>query len=198
MADSIDFYFDFSSPYAYFASTQIDALAAEVGREVNWHPILLGPLFKAMGSAPLTEIPLKGEYALRDFARTAELFQIPYVQPQPFPIGTVSAARAVLFLLQQQHSQAIPFAKALFRAYFAEQKNISDATVVIALAADYGIDTDALTAGMALESTKQLLKTEVESAMARGVFGSPFMLIDGEPFWGFDRFDHIRKRLVQA
>jgi 2-hydroxychromene-2-carboxylate isomerase len=198
MAEPIDFYFDFSSPYAYFASTQIEALAADVGREVNWHPILLGPLFKAMGSAPLTEIPLKGDYALRDFARTAELFQIPYVQPQPFPIGTVSAARAVLFLREQRHPKAISFAKALFRAYFAEQKNISDAKVVIALAAELGIDPDALAAGMAMESTKQLLKTEVDTAMARGVFGSPFMLIDGEPFWGFDRFEHIRKRLVQA
>ncbi len=198
MADPIDFYFDFSSPYAYFASTCIEALAADVGRDVNWHPILLGPLFKAMGSAPLTDIPLKGDYARRDFARTAELFRIPYVQPQPFPIGTVSAARAVLFLLEQQHPQAIPFAKALFRAYFAEQQNISDAKVVIALAPAYGIDADALAAGMAMDSTKQLLKTEVETAMARGVFGSPFMLIDGEPFWGFDRFEHIRKRLAQA
>src|SRR3546814_6861230 len=97
MSANFDFYFDFSSPYGYLASTQIEALAAEFGRQVDWHPILLGPMFKTMGSAPLTEIPLKGEYAKHDFERSARLFDIPYSQPETFPISTVAAARAMLY-----------------------------------------------------------------------------------------------------
>lgn len=195
MASPIDFYFDFSSPYAYFASTQIEALAEEFNRTVRWRPILLGPMFKSSGSAPLTEIPLKGDYARHDFARTAQLFNIAYRQPQPFPINTVNAARAVLFLQQQGNDKATPFAKRLFSAYFAEGQNIGELDTVLALAGPMGIDANSVAAGVAQEDIKTLLKTEVSAAMARGVFGAPFIIIDDEPFWGFDRFEHIRKWL---
>lgn len=196
MAGPIDFYFDFSSPYAYFASTQIEALAAEFDRQVRWRPILLGPVFKAVGSAPLTDMPLKGNYSRHDFQRTARLFHIPYQQPLPFPIGTVSAARSVLFLQQQNSDKVTSWVHRLFQAYFAEQQNISDLNVVLALAGQLGIDTDGLAAGITQDDIKALLKEEIDSAMARGVFGTPFVVIDGEPFWGFDRFDHIRKWLA--
>src|SRR3546814_1943744 len=103
MADHIDFYIEFSSPYGYFVSTQIEALAAEFQRQVRWHPILLGPMFQATGSAPLVDVPVKGQYSLHDMKRTATLFNIPFKQPDPFPIVTFSAARAVLYA-QQQHT----------------------------------------------------------------------------------------------
>ncbi|NYT62149.1 2-hydroxychromene-2-carboxylate isomerase [Alcaligenaceae bacterium] len=195
MASPIDFYFDFSSPYAYFASTQIEALATECNRTVHWRPILLGPIFKVSGSGPLTNLPMKGNYARRDFARTAQLFGIPYNQPQPFPIHTINAARATLFLQQQGDDKATPFIQRLFKAYFAEGKNISELDTVLELAGQMGIDPDKLAAGIAQENIKELLKTEVNNAIDRGVFGTPFMIIDDEPFWGFDRFDHIRKWL---
>lgn len=195
MTANFDFYFDFSSPYGYLASTQIEALAAEFDRRVDWHPILLGPLFKAMGSAPLTEIPLKGKYALHDFERSARLAGIPYSQPKEFPIGTVAAARAVLYLQRNAPEKAVEFAKRLYRAYFAEGRSISESDTVLALAAEEGIDAAELANGIAQEETKNLLKKAVTDAMERGVFGSPFVFVDGEPFWGFDRFDHIRKWL---
>ncbi len=195
MTANFDFYFDFSSPYGYLASTQIEALAAEFGRQVNWHPILLGPMFKAMGSAPLTEIPLKGTYALHDFKRSAKLYDIPYVQPQVFPISTVAAARAVLYVQQSAPEKAADLAKRLYLAYFAEEQAINEPDTVLALAAETGLDATELADGMVRETTKNLLKQTVADAMGRGVFGSPFVIVDNEPFWGFDRFDHIRKWL---
>jgi 2-hydroxychromene-2-carboxylate isomerase len=194
MASPIEFYFDFSSPYGYFASTQIDALAADLGRTVVWRPILLGPMFKAMGSAPLTEIPLKGRYSRHDFERTASLFDITFKQPDPFPIGTVAAARAILVLQQQgDHDKAAALCKRLFKAFFAEGRDIGKAESVLKEAGALGIDAEALSAGMARDDIKAALKSQVEDAMARGVFGSPFLFVDGEPFWGFDRFDYIRR-----
>ena len=91
---AIDFYFDFSSPYGYLASTRINALVARHLRRVTWRPILLGPMFKAAGTAPLVGVPLKGPYSVRDFARTARFMKVPYKQPTPFPTGTQNAARA--------------------------------------------------------------------------------------------------------
>src|SRR5690606_28310302 len=86
MSAPIDFYFDFSSPYGYLASTRIDAIAARHGRSVDWHPILLGAVFKATGGAPLASIPLKGPYSERDMARSARLMEVPFRLPSRFPI----------------------------------------------------------------------------------------------------------------
>jgi len=76
MSAPIEFYFDLSSPYGFLAAQKIDALAAKHGRSVDWRPVLLGVMFKETGMAPLTEIPLKGEYSKRDFARSARFHGI--------------------------------------------------------------------------------------------------------------------------
>lgn len=198
MASTLDFYFEFSSPYGYMAATQIESLAAETGLELRWHPILLGPMFKVMNSAPLTQIPLKGEYALRDFDRSASLAGIPYTQPDPFPITTVAAARAVVYALQHHADAAPRLVKALYGAYFADGRRIDQAETVLDIVGEQGLDRAEFEAGISSEPVKAALKKEVEDAMARGVFGSPFMLVDDEPFWGFDRFDHIRKWVAQG
>ena len=92
MTTSLDFYFDFSSPYGYLASEWIDVLAEKYGRAVVWRPVLLGILFKSTGSAPLAQIPLKGAYSLHDFARSARYLGVDYRQPTDFPIATHHAA----------------------------------------------------------------------------------------------------------
>jgi len=87
MAAPIDFYFDFSSPYGYLASQKIEALAAKYGRTVEWHPVLLGVVFKETGASPLTMVPLKGEYSRRDFERSARFHGIAgFRMPPKFPI----------------------------------------------------------------------------------------------------------------
>jgi 2-hydroxychromene-2-carboxylate isomerase len=192
MASAIDFYFDFSSPYGYLAATQIDTLAAKYGREVNWHPVLLGAVFKHTGSMPLTSIPMKGTYALRDFARSARFHHIPYRQPQQFPIATQAAARAMLWInATLGKMESVAFAKAIYRSYFVDGIDISDIGHVARIASTIGIDADALIAAIGKYEIKDQLRAEVEQAIAQGVFGSPFMIVDGEPFWGFDRFAQL-------
>jgi len=194
MNTPIEFYFDFTSPYAYLASTRIDQLAAELDRTVDWRPILLGPIFKQTGSTPLVEMPLKGTYALHDLVRTARIFDIAYRQPDPFPVPTVKAARAMLWIKQALGSEkASEFAQRTFHAYFVRQKNISELQVVLDVAGSLDIDPARLARAIEQEDIKNALRSEIADAMARGVFGAPFLFVDGEPFWGFDRYDHIRK-----
>ena len=196
MPSAIDFYFDFSSPYGYFASTRIDELAAKYGRDVEWHPFLLGVVFKTTGGSPFPNIPLKGPYVARDFERTARLNGIEFRQPSAFPIPTASAARAVLWVQSQSgDDRAIEFAKALYRAYFVEDRNIGDPEVVKAVGVAHGLDGDALAEGLNSPAVKDQLRAETDLAMAKGVFGSPFVIVDGELFWGFDRFDQIEATL---
>lgn len=195
MAEPIHFHFDFSSPYAYIASTKIDAIAAKHGREVAWHPMLLGVAFKAMGMQMLASIPMKGAYSIRDFDRSARFHGVAYRHPSTFPIATVAAARAFLWLDARDTAAARHLGHALFRAYFVDDVNIVDAATVVALAAAQGIDADEITAGMSDPAIKERLKNEVDAAIAAGVFGSPFIFVDGEPFWGVDRLDQVDRWL---
>ncbi|KIF80138.1 2-hydroxychromene-2-carboxylate isomerase [Noviherbaspirillum autotrophicum] len=192
MSQAIDFYFDFSSPYGYFASTQIEQLAARYDRTVKWHPLLLGVIFKTTGGAPLPSLPLKGDYALRDFERSARFHGIPYTRPELFPLPTQLAARAMLWVAQTRgDAKAVEFAKAVFHAYFVEGAKIIDPDVIGPLADGIGIDAAAMIDGANSAEIKERLRNDIEAAVARGVFGSPFVIADGEPFWGFDRFDQL-------
>jgi 2-hydroxychromene-2-carboxylate isomerase len=191
MPAPIDFYFDFSSPYGYLASTRIDALAARHGREVNWRPILLGPAFKASGNAPLVGQPLKGAYSVRDFIRTAKHLGIPFNMPSPFPIGTQNAARAFYWLGDRDMAQAKKLAQAFFNAFYVLGRDISSTETVVDIAAANGVDAGVLGTALADPAVKDRLRNEVEASLARGVFGSPYFIIDGEPFWGNDRLDQM-------
>ena len=195
MAEPLDFYFDFSSPYGYIASRRIDEIAAKHGREVNWRPFLLGIVFQRTGMGPATEAPLRGDYARHDFARSARLYGVPFQLPDPFPVHALGPSRAYYWLLDQDAQQAKALAKALFGAYFADGRNISEAEVVADVAAEQGTDRETLLAALADQAIKDRLRQETEAAIGRGVFGSPYVFVDGEPFWGNDRLDMVDKWL---
>ncbi len=196
MAEPLDFYFDFSSPYGYFASLRIDAIAARHGRAVRWRPFLLGVVFKTTGQAPLTSQPLRGDYARRDFVRSARLYGAPWSWPETFPIPTQAAARAFYWLDDADPDLAHRFARAAYHAYFGEGRSIAPPEVVVEIAREAGADGDALAAALATPEVKARLKAETETAIARGVFGSPFVFVDGEPFWGADRLDQVDRWLA--
>lgn len=192
----IDFYFDFSSPYGYFAAMRIEALAEKYQREVNWHAILLGAVFQVTGSAPLTQVPMKGNYAVHDFERSARFHGIEYKLPGTFPISTQVAARALLWLQKtQEPAHAVAFAKATYRAYFVDDIDIGNSANIAQIAVSLGLDAAALLEAIKTPEIKEQLKSEVDKAIAHGVFGAPFLIVDGESFWGSDRFDQLEALL---
>ncbi|THF64031.1 2-hydroxychromene-2-carboxylate isomerase [Pseudothauera nasutitermitis] len=195
MAEPIDFYFDFSSPYGYFMAEKIDALAAAHGRAVRWRPFLLGAVYKQTGGGPMLAAELKGPYAYRDFDRTARFLGLPWTVPAVFPIGTQVAARTFYWLDERDPALARRFAQDVYRAYFAEGRDISQETLVLDIAAAAGADRAALAGALAGEAVRQRLKDECAQAIAHGVFGSPFVFVDGEPFWGVDRIPQIERWL---
>ena len=189
----IDFWFEFSSPYGYIASQLADDLEKRMGRPMKWRPMLLGPIFKVTGQAPLTEIPLKGPYSKRDFLRSARMHGVAYRQPSKFPIGTVAAVRAFYWLDDRDPAQARALAKALYKAYFADDVDIGAPATVLEIAKSLGIDAQAMAAALEDPAIKERAKKEVEGAIAAGVFGSPFFVVDGEPFWGVDRIPMLEE-----
>ena len=198
MPAPIDFYFDFSSPYGYLASRRIDALAAAHGRKVTWRPILLGVAFKATGGAPLPSIPIKGAYAMRDFLRSARFHGIPYHQPTTFPVSTISAVRTFYWLQDRDGAKAVELAKALYNAYFTEDVDISKPENVARIAGKLGVSGEDLATAVNDQAVKDRTKKEVDAAVAHGVFGSPYVIVDGEPFWGMDRLDQVERWLAKG
>ncbi len=195
MATPIDFYFDFSSPYGYIASHLIDDLAAKHGRTVVWHPILLGAVFKTTGMAPLMGIPLKGDYTRKDFPRTAKFYGVDVaVLPEPFPFSSIHAVRSFYWLQPDRPEKATALAKRLIDLAFSGHA-INSAEIVAGEAAKIGIDPDALLTAIETPEIKDRVRTENDAAMALGVFGSPYVIADGEPFWGVDRFEQLDKWL---
>ncbi len=198
MPAPLQFHFDFSSPYGYMGAEKIEALAARHGRAVDWHPMLLGVAFKTTGSQPLTTIPLKGDYTKHDVPRSARFHGVALNMPSKFPIATQAPARIVLWQRERDAARCGALVKTLYRAYFVDNRDIGDPDIAAEVAATAGADRDGARAAIDDPAWKDALRREVEAAIAKGVFGSPFLFIDGEPFWGIDRFDQVERWLAQG
>ena len=198
MSNPADFYFDFSSPYGYIAAMKIDELLAKYNRGVNWKPILLGAVFKVTGGQPLLSLPLKGAYAKRDIARSARFHGVAIRLPSKFPIASQAPSRAFYWVHDRDPVLARKLAKTLYQAYFVDDRDISSPGVTADVAATLSLQRDEVLAAVNSPAAKDRLKDEVDAAIKLGVFGSPYIVIDGEPFWGVDRFDHIERWLAQG
>ncbi len=198
MSAPIDFYFDFSSPYGYLASERIDALAARHGRAVMWHAIVLDAQFQPQGGMKIPAALMRTEYVRRDTERSAAFLGIPFRQPAPYPVHTEHAARAFQWLSDRNPDEARAFAHAVFRAYFVDGRNIAEAAVLLDIADALGLDRAEVADAFGEPATKARLKAEIDLAEARGVFGSPFFIVEGEGFWGNDRLAQLERWLEKG
>lgn len=199
MTKELEFFFDFSSPYSYLSSFKVDGLASSGGRVAVWKPFLLGASFKETGNRPLTEQPIKGDYARHDFARVARYQGVDWTFPENFPIATIAAGRIFYWLNGTVgHDAAKEFAVAAFHRYFGEGKDIGARDVCADIAAGLGHDRDAAVAATNDQQWKDRLRAVTEEAIARGVCGAPFFFVDDEGFWGNDRLWMIRKWMNQG
>lgn len=198
MAAPLVFYFDFISPYGYFASLRIEALAARHGRTVDWRPMLLGiAVLKVMGLKPLLDTPLKGDYIRRDVLRHARRHGIQLGRDLNASVGNpLPAARAFYWVRKHHRALAPAMAKALFHAFWAEGRDLSTPEAVGAIALPPGLTAGDVTAGAASDEAATLLRNAVGASIEAGIFGSPTIVVDGEPFWGADRLADVEAWLA--
>jgi len=192
----LDFYFEFASPYAYLASLRIDDIAARHGREVRWLPIMLGAALKRNGTGPNVQQPLKGPYLLHDIPRSARLQQVPLRLPPMLPMNSLAASRAFWWLEADDPGLAKRLAGAVFAAHWGQGRDMATPDQVAEAAGPLGIAREALLAAVEDPDIKEKLRAETERSIERGVFGSPFVFVDGEPFWGNDRLDEVERWLA--
>ena len=191
---AIDFWYEFASTYSYPTAMRIERLAADQGVTVRWRPFLLGPIFKAFGwnDSPFNIYAAKGRYMWRDLARVCKADGLPLkLPPVRFPQNGLKAAR--LALAGEKDGWTPQFTRAVFKANYAEQKDISDEATLAAILGGIGVDAAAaMTVANALE-TKEALKAQTAEAQARGLFGAPSFTVGDtracELFWGNDRLE---------
>lgn len=195
---AVEFWFDFASGYAYFAALEIEALAERHGRRVLWRPFTLGAAFKLTGAKGLSSTPLKAEYARHDWDRLARLRSVPFKLPASHPRVGLPAIRAFYHIERTDPVAAARFAKCAIMAYFQDGLDTDDPNAIAHLAAPLDIDRNALLAGMIDPEVKAIARHHGETAVGRGVFGSPWIFVDGEPFWGGDRFAIVERWLTDG
>lgn len=197
MSAPLHFYFDFISPFGYFASLRIEPLATRHGRTVEWHAMLLGvSVLKVMGLKPLLDTPLKGDYIRRDAKRYMRRHDLQLNRDLDAPVMDPRAAgRAFYWVKQRDPALAAPLAHAIYHAYWAEGRDLSAAEAVAAIRLPAGLDAQGLREGIESEEARQLLRNAVEASLKAGIFGSPTVLVDGEPFWGVDNLGLVEQWL---
>ena len=199
MARHIDFYFDCSSPWTYLAFHAIQPLAAEVGAEIAWKPILVGGVFNAVNQTVYDSRakpnPLKQAYMLQDLGAWARLYGLRIVfPPRVFPVNSVKAMRGAFVALDE--GKLVPYATAAFEAYWGDDRDIGQEDVLADIATRAGLDRQRFFAGIETVACKARLRANTDELIARGGFGSPSMFVGEQMFFGNDRRPLVRAALL--
>ena len=196
MTKTVDFYFDYGSPAAYLAYTQLPRIAAETGATIAYKPVLLGGIFQATGNRPPISVPLKGKYMFMDLHRYANRYAVALNMNPHFPINTLTLMRADTGLLAKGDPRLASFRDAMFKAIWADQQNMNDPATVGNVLAKAGFDPMAVLALAGEQEVKEALKLATQDAVDHGIFGAPSFIVDGQLFWGQDRLDFVREALL--
>lgn len=195
MTKSLDFYFDFGSPAAYLAYTQLPKICAESGASVIWKPMLLGGVFQATGNSSPAAVPAKGKYVFGDLQRFAARYGVPFKHNPFFPINTLMLMRGAVGLQMRKDDRFGAYLKAIFEAIWVNGKNLNDLAVTGAVLHEAGFDAAAILGLVSQQDVKDRLKVLTQRAVERGIFGAPTMFVNDQMFWGQDRLDFVREAL---
>jgi len=184
----MDFFYEFASTYSYITAMRIAPLAQAAGVTVRWRPFLLGPIFKQQGweTSPFNLYPAKGRYMVRDCERQCAALGLAFRLPEPFPQNTLLAARVAAAVMAEGWGE--DFSRAVYRAQFAEGRQIGSPDVIREIVRDLGRD-DAVLAHAQSDAIKQKLRGATEEAQRLGIFGAPSFVAGDELFWGNDRLE---------
>ena len=195
MTKTAEFFFDFGSPTAYLAWTQLPGIAAQTGATLVYRPMLLGGVFKATGNASPVSVPAKGKWMGQDIARWAKRHGAAFAFNPHFPINTLPLMRGAVGVQMRQPERLDAYLSAVFTAMWAQPLNMGDLAVTAATLGAAGFEPEAFMAMIGDAEVKAKLVANTEEAVARGVFGAPSIFVGDTLFFGQDRLDFVREAL---
>lgn len=193
MSKTIDFYYDFISPASYFAFMRLGELCERTGARINYRPMLLGGVLKAVGNTSPITVPAKWEWIKRDFQRCAEHYSIPYQLNPHFIFSTVNAMRGAFWALEAGCIEQ--YNRAMFMAAWADGRDFSSREVLAELLTDAGLNAAEVLEAIAQPAMKVALFAATDAAVERGVFGAPTFFVGDEMFFGQDRMEFVARAL---
>ena len=188
--EPLRFWFEFASTYSYVAALRVEEVARRRGLVFEWRPFLLGPIFQKQGwsDSPFNLFPERGRYMWRDIERLCGKYGHPFRRPSAFPRHSVLAARVACSAAGRPW--LADYVRGVFRANFAEDRDIGRAEVIEDVLRSCGQDPAAAIALATSPECKDALRRETETAWSLGIFGAPTCVVDGgELFWGNDRLE---------
>jgi 2-hydroxychromene-2-carboxylate isomerase len=189
MASKIHFYFDFISPYAYFAWRKLPALAKKYNREIEAHPVVFGKLLDKWGQLGPAEIPPKRNWLNEYCFRYAALNGFKYNPPKKHPFNPLTALR--MSLKEVSGDDQLRVIDSIFEEGWSHGADLGDLSTLTSLLTRQSIDGETLSKKVSESEIKELLIDETTYAIEKGVFGVPTIIIDDNLFWGNDQMDHI-------
>ena len=195
MSKQVDFYYDFGSPTAYLAWTQLPAMCARHGATLNYEPILLGGIFHSVGGTTPVSIKPKGAWMFDDISRFANRYGVPFQLNPHFILNTLAIMRGAIWAKSQGQIEA--YTEAMYKAVWVDGRNMEDPGEIAAVVTDAGLDAGAMAEAIQQPEVKQGLIKATESAVERGAFGAPTMFVDGEMHFGQDRLDWVEEALAR-
>jgi 2-hydroxychromene-2-carboxylate isomerase len=195
VAKKVEFWFDLGSPAAYIAWHRLPKIAAEEGATIDYRPMLLGGVFQATGNQSPMMVAAKGKYMQDDLARFAQRDGTAYRHNPHFPINTLTLMRGAVAMQMREPARLLPYADAVYRAIWADGKDMNDPAVVGAVLHAAGFDPQQVLAQTQDPQVKDRLKAVTAEAVARGVFGAPTFFVNGTMYWGQDRLDFVQQAL---
>ena len=194
MSKTVDFYYDYGSPTAYLAWTQLPAICDKHGATLNYQPILLGGIFKGTDNQSPVMIKPKGKWLLDDVARYAKHYGVPYAMNPHFIVNTMPAMRGAMWA--KSTGQLEPYNAAMYQAMWADKKDIAQPEVIREVLTSAGLDAAAMEEAIQSQDIKQALIDATTAAVNAGVFGAPTMVIGDEMHFGQDRLDWVERALA--
>lgn len=195
MARTLEFYFDYGSPYSYLADTQVEAIAQRAGATLVRKPMLLGGVFKATGNHSPAELPQKSAWSAFDMPMWARHYGVPFQRNPFFPVNTLALMRGAA--AAQIDGSFERYHPAVFKAMWVEGRNLNDMKEVAAVLSSAGLDAGKFGARIQDQDVKDRLKATTEEAVARGVFGAPTCFVDKMMFFGNDRLPFVEMALKE-
>ena len=193
MIKQFDFYFDFTSPYAFLAHKQIRNIENENSIKIKYRPILLGGLLKSAGIKPIADIPIKGKHMIKDCKLWGEKYNINFKFNSYFPIQTLNLMRCTLIAERKKFLQN--FTNKVFDAIWQDGLNLNDNAIFEKLLKNMDINPETFLKDSIDEKNKNDLKKRTNDAYNKGIFGVPTFVINNKIFWGQDRLEFV---LIEA
>ncbi len=193
MTKQVEFFFDFASPTAYLAYTQLPKIAEKAGAKIVYRPFLLGGVFKTSGNTTPMTVPQKAVWMAKDMERFAKRYDVPLKFNPYFPLNTIEIMRGAVWA--QEIGKLQPYVDAMYKAVWVDERNMGNSTEILNVVEAIPMDPKEFAKAISNQDIKDKLRANTDEAFERGAFGAPTFFVGDQMFFGQDRLDFVEEAL---